>query len=158
MFFNGCHFYYKARTLFFTLNSFLCASRMVQHPKNSQPNWQLWEALESTWASIPVEWGWQIEAVLRANVWGVQLNIRKVFLMFGILSVYHNIHWPRINRCRDLLPFSHKSISEVGHWCWAIRPGFGGCYSSKRGTNSMWMPIILEWYVQWAGVHKLLVM
>jgi hypothetical protein len=20
------------------------------------------------------------------------------------------------------LPFSHKSISEVGHWCWAIRP------------------------------------
>ena len=22
--------------------------------------------------------------------------------------------------CRDLLPFSHKSISEVGHWCWAI--------------------------------------
>ena len=24
--------------------------------------------------------------------------------------------------CRDLLPFSHKNISEVGHWCWAIRP------------------------------------
>ena len=24
---------------------------------------------------------------------------------------------------RDLLPFSHKSISEVGHWCWVIRPG-----------------------------------
>ena len=24
--------------------------------------------------------------------------------------------------CRDLLPFSHKSISEVGHWCWVIRP------------------------------------
>jgi hypothetical protein len=25
--------------------------------------------------------------------------------------------------CRDFLPFSHKSISEVRHWCWAIRPG-----------------------------------
>ena len=25
--------------------------------------------------------------------------------------------------CGNLLPFSHKSISEVGHWCWAIRPG-----------------------------------
>ena len=25
--------------------------------------------------------------------------------------------------CGDLLPFSHRSISEVGHWCWAIRPG-----------------------------------
>jgi hypothetical protein len=25
--------------------------------------------------------------------------------------------------CGDLLPFSHKSISEVGHWCFAIRAG-----------------------------------
>jgi hypothetical protein len=25
--------------------------------------------------------------------------------------------------CKDLLLFSHKSISEVRHWCWAIRPG-----------------------------------
>ena len=24
--------------------------------------------------------------------------------------------------CRYLLPFSHTSISEVCHWCWAIRP------------------------------------
>lgn len=22
----------------------------------------------------------------------------------------------------DLFPFSHKSVSEVGHWCWEIRP------------------------------------
>ena len=22
-----------------------------------------------------------------------------------------------------MLPFSHKSITEVGHWCWAIRSG-----------------------------------
>ena len=25
--------------------------------------------------------------------------------------------------CEDLLPFNHKRISEVGHWCWAIRGG-----------------------------------
>jgi hypothetical protein len=25
--------------------------------------------------------------------------------------------------CGDLLPFSNQSIREVGHWCWAIRPG-----------------------------------
>ena len=27
------------------------------------------------------------------------------------------------NCWEDLLPLSHKSISEVGHWCWAFRPG-----------------------------------
>ena len=25
--------------------------------------------------------------------------------------------------CWNLLPYRHKSISEVRHWCWAIRPG-----------------------------------
>jgi hypothetical protein len=25
--------------------------------------------------------------------------------------------------CGDLVPFSHKGISEVGHGCWTIRPG-----------------------------------
>jgi hypothetical protein len=58
------------------------------HPANLT---QLWEALESTWASIPVERFRQhlesmprrIEAVPRA-----QLNIRMVFPMFGILSAY----------------------------------------------------------------------
>lgn len=25
---------------------------------------------------------------------------------------------------KDLLPFSHKNISEVGHWCRAVRSGF----------------------------------
>jgi hypothetical protein len=54
---------------FSTLNSFPCASRMV-HPVNLT---QVWEALESTWASIPlgrfrhlVE-PQRIEAVLRAE-------------------------------------------------------------------------------------------
>ena len=58
---------------------------------------QLWEALESTWASIPVElfqhhvesMPQRIDAVLRAKAGaggGIQLNIRKVFLIFGKLS------------------------------------------------------------------------
>ena len=34
----------------------------------------------------------------------------------------------------------------------------GGCYSIKGGTNSIIMPMILEWDVRWAGVHILLVM
>ena len=34
----------------------------------------------------------------------------------------------------------------------------GGCYSSKKGTNSIFMPMILEWDFRWAGVHILLVM
>jgi hypothetical protein len=51
---------------------------------------QLWEALESTWASIPVEHfvqsiPRQIEAVLRAKGGGV--------LMFGILSVSLYYAW-----------------------------------------------------------------
>ena len=41
---------------FFTLNSFPCVSRMVHHPKDIQTSWHnCGEALESTWASIPVE-------------------------------------------------------------------------------------------------------
>ena len=57
---------------------------------------QMWEALESTWASIAVEhfrplvesMPQPIEAVLSAKR-VVQLNIRKMFLMFCTLSVYH---------------------------------------------------------------------
>jgi hypothetical protein len=59
---------------------------------------QLWEALKSTWASIPVErflhlvefMPWWIEAVLRAKGKGVQLNlnIRMVFWMFCTLSIF----------------------------------------------------------------------
>lgn len=26
--------------------------------------------------------------------------------------------------CRDLLPFSHRSVSEVRHWCWLIMTGW----------------------------------
>ncbi len=36
------------------------------------------------------------------------------------VKVFRNILAPG---CRDLLPLSRKSISEVQHWCWAIRPG-----------------------------------
>ena len=62
---------------FFTLNSFLCVSRIVHPPPKGQIAnlTQLWEALESTWTSIPVEsirhlvefMPRRIEAVLRAK-------------------------------------------------------------------------------------------
>ena len=45
-----------AMLLGFTLNSFLCVLRIVHHPKDIQPTMtHLLEALESTWARIPVE-------------------------------------------------------------------------------------------------------
>ena len=64
-----------------------------RHPDNLT---QLWEALESTWAHIPVELvrhlvesiPQRIEAVLRAKE-GVLLDIRKVFYMFCTLIVCH---------------------------------------------------------------------
>ena len=65
---------------------------LKEHPANlTQP----WEAFESTWASIPVERFWplveslprQIDGCSEGKREGVQLNIRKVFLMFGILRV-----------------------------------------------------------------------
>ena len=53
-----------------------------------------------------------------------------------IWSWFHSLHAitaytllrRRSTRCwniaeGDLLPFSHKSISEVRHWCWTIMPG-----------------------------------
>jgi hypothetical protein len=65
------------------------------HPANLT---QLWEALASTRASIPMEsfrhlvesMPRRIEVVPRAQ-W-VQLNIRKVFLMFCTLSVFSYIN------------------------------------------------------------------
>ena len=65
------------------------------HPANLT---QLWEALESTWASSPVECfrhpvvhARVIETVAK----GVQLNIRMVFLMFCTLSVWLAKLWLR---------------------------------------------------------------
>ena len=55
------------------------------HPANLT---QLWEALESIWASIPVECFCpdELRLFLRAKG-GLQLNIRKVVLTFGMLGV-----------------------------------------------------------------------
>jgi hypothetical protein len=105
-----------------------------------QPKWlptnltQLWEVLESTWASIPVKHirhlvesiARQIEAVLRAKKVGVQLDIRKVFLMFGLLSVnspyltwYPNPTpiWPptpsRLNQENQLTDLARMSASDI---------------------------------------------
>jgi hypothetical protein len=77
---------------FLTLNSFLCVSRMFHHPKDIQPTWhnsrKQWSqhGPASLWSSCPNElrlfWGQKWWLV------GVQLNIRKVSLMFRTLSLY----------------------------------------------------------------------
>jgi hypothetical protein len=86
----------RTATLQFHAQHFSVCLKNVSPPKGHPANLtQLWEALEWTWASIPVEcfrhivesMPWWIEAVLRAKT-GVQLNVRNVFLMFCKISVY----------------------------------------------------------------------
>ena len=64
-------------------------------PKRQPDNFtQLWEASVSTWASIPAEHFRHLVESMSDELrlfWmqnGVQLSTRKVFLMFGTLSVY----------------------------------------------------------------------
>ena len=40
--------------------------------------------------------------------------------------------------CGDVLPFSHKRISEVGHWCWAFRPGSQSVFQFIPGVQWGW--------------------
>ena len=48
---------------------------------------------------------------------------------------------------RDLLPFSHKSISEVGHLCWAIRTGSQSAFQfipklfDGVEVRALWRPV-----------------
>ena len=92
---------FVSRTI--TLLGFSCStdSRVYQEWCTAQRTIslkQLWKALASTWASIPVErfghlvdsMPQRIEAVLR-SIGRVQLKIRVVFLMFCTLSVYYVI-------------------------------------------------------------------
>ncbi len=59
------------------------------------------------------------------------------------MKLYNSLHssgkaFHKEPGCRDLLPFVHKSISEVGHWRWAIRPrSFRPCCSSS--SQRCWM-------------------
>ena len=77
---------------FFILNSFLCVSRAVHHPKDIQP----------TWHNCGKHWSQH--GVL---FWGeVQLNIRKGFLMFGILSVYQGHSDWQLGRLKFLLVYT----------------------------------------------------
>jgi hypothetical protein len=78
----------------------------------------------------------RIEAVLRPK--GVQLNIRKVFLMFGILSVYlgrnkENLHGEVYNTDsapRDLFPLIPKlQIEWMLFWLLFLS---GGCNSNSN--------------------------
>ena len=86
---------------------------------------QLWDALEPTCARIPVKrfryvvesMSRGIEAVLRAKG-GVQLNIRKVFQMFGILSILTGnntlsvIYFEKVYERVEL--FSHSEVLCLG--------------------------------------------
>jgi hypothetical protein len=118
-------------------------------PKGHQANLtQLWEALESTLASIPVECFWhfietmpqQIEAVLRTK----EGNIRKVFLMFCILSVYLNKNPPT-----SAMPEDTVAISSC---IWENeRPALWGSVG--------WLPVCTRnnvsepWYAEASGRH-----
>ena len=67
---------------FFMLNSFPCVLRMVRHPKD----------IQLTWHNRGKRWSQHGPAS--------QLNIRKVFLMFGVLSVcavYRSTYFPFVS-------------------------------------------------------------
>ena len=114
------------------------------HPANLT---QLWEALETTWASIPVErfWHlvesmpWGIEAVLRAKGEGVQLNIRKVFLMFSIFSwsnwwiVWSNQWYNHASPCYSQGEHQ-RSRCTCSLWGWTGTD----CYDRKLSLSLNW--------------------
>ena len=86
-------------------------------PKGHPANWtQLLEALESIWASIPVErFGHYVESIPRRIDWGVQLNIRKVFLMFCRLSVFLCCpFWCNILKCL-LYQLCFSCLKDICH-------------------------------------------
>ena len=67
---------------FSTLNSFMCVSRMVCRPKGHLANLtQLWEALKSTWASIPVEHFWHL-------VYSMSQRIEAVLLSYFFFNLF----------------------------------------------------------------------
>ena len=41
--------------------------------------------------------------------------------------------------CRDLIPFSRKSISEIQHWCWVIRRCVNSTQSGKMSSWTLCM-------------------
>ncbi len=44
-------------------------------------------------------------------------------------------HYTTLSCCRDFLPFSHKSISEVQHWCWVFRSGSQSVFQVLDGVE-----------------------
>ena len=80
------------------LKSFPCVSRMVHHPKNIHPTWH---NCGKHWSQHGPASPWNTFDTLKSPChnelrlfWGqkrVQLNIRKVFLMFAILSVHYQV-------------------------------------------------------------------
>ena len=131
---------------FFTLNSFLCVSRMVHHPMDIQPTWhncgKLWSqhgtaSLCNAFSSpirVPALMNWGCSEVKR----GCNLNNRKVFLMFCTVS----------HSC-DLLSIKGFSLVTV-------------CESHESQTSllffplslSLFGPLFLPWS-QWAALRYL---
>ena len=93
-------------------------------PSKGHPAWQLWEALVSTWASIPVEcfphlvqsMPCRIEAVLGAK--GLELNIRMVLLMFCTLSVTHHPEDRKVLKPAPLKYHWTEPDSRFTSWHW----------------------------------------
>ncbi len=53
----------------------------------------------------------------------------------ALICCYNSLHFSgKAFHSRDLLPFSHKSIIEVHHWCWLMR----------SGSQSVFIPKVLD--------------
>lgn len=57
-------------------------------------------------------------------------------MLFFIQTIYHVI-------VEHLVPFSRKSISEVHHWCWAMRPGSQSTTSTPNWERHFFMDLVL---------------
>ena len=107
-----------------------------RHPANLT---QLWEALESPWASIPVERFRHLEDSMPDELklfWGqkwVQLNIRKVFQMVCVLGVYKTQENQDFWLCWAFKPYPEMTNTPtmdaiVWGWCWAF------WHKTEKGT------------------------
>lgn len=90
----------------------------------------------------------------------------------SVLSNLHQIFGTWL--CRDLVPFSHESVTEVRRWCWVIKPGWGqdsvqtsqvlphqtgktvslwgwlsalSCWNSKRLSTNVWSTLLSKIWI-----------
>lgn len=72
------------------------------------------EEIHSKYTTYPKVCGHQNKYVIVGQTVGI--NLPPLFWF----QAFHMIREPD---CGDLLPFSHKSLTEVSHWCRVTRPG-----------------------------------